>query len=109
MTNAIDLMKDALPKFYDVFKNGNVAIESPDGETKLENIPAIFSFGEGPEYQGADAPGTEGKVRFMVSDVATVSAGYTIYRGEEQWRVLGGSQKTSDDLEWIVPISRRTV
>ncbi len=107
-------MQDDLAIFYNTDEFAElIDVESPDGLTIIQGIPAIFTFGEGLEYQGADAPGTKGMVQMRASDVKTISAGHRIYRtadtgDEETWRVLGGGRKTSDDLEWIVPISRVT-
>ena len=108
MTKALDQMTAALPLFYDVFGADTIDIESPDGETVTQNVPAIFTFGEGEEYRGSDAPDTKAKVNVRVSDVTNILSGYKIYRGAEQWRVLGGAEKTSDGLEWVIPISKYT-
>ena len=90
-----------------------VNIESKDGADILWDILAIINEGEGPEYQGADAPGTDGMLRVMVRDVKTISDGYKIYRtdedgDEEIWRVLGKAKKTIDGVEWMVGISKYT-
>ncbi len=85
-----------------------VDVESGDGETTYYGVLAIFSFGRGNEYRGSDIPGTDGEIRLQVSDVDTVSAGYMVYRGTEQWRILGGGDLSEDGLEWLLPISRLT-
>ncbi len=109
-----DQLDDDLAVFYNTDEFAElVRAESADASETLWDIPAVFTFGEGPEYRGADAPDTNGTVQFRVSDVAEISAGYKIYRtdanGDETiWRVLGGGRKTSDGLEWIVPISKVT-
>jgi len=105
MTKAIDLMAAELHRFYDVFGE-SVDIESKDGETLLSGITVIFSIGQGEKFHSADAPGTDSEVRIRVSDVDTITAGYKIYRGTEQWKIVASGDKSEDGLEWVLPISK---
>ena len=94
-----------LQVFYDACGE-TVDIDDTNGAPAYSDVVAIFSFGHGDEYRGSDAPGTDGEVRIRVSDAATISAGYMIYRGTEEWRILGGGNLSEDGLEWVLPISK---
>lgn len=84
-----------------------VDIESADGDDAYTDIPVLFDFSDGPEYQGADTPGIEGTARMKVGDIEEIKTGYIIYRGNnERWRMLGNAVKSTDGLEWTVPISK---
>ena len=94
--------------FYDA--NGeDVDIKTAGGDIIYAAVRVVFYFGGGEEYRGADAPGTDGRVRIMVSDAATMPAGYMIHRDNtERWRILGGGDLSEDGLEWLLQISRLT-
>ncbi len=105
MTKAVDMMAAEIGRFYDLWGE-EVDIESKDGETLLPAITVIFSIGKGDKFHTADAPGTDSEVRIRVSDVSAITAGYKIYRGTEQWKIVASGDKSEDGLEWLLPISK---
>ena len=102
---AVTLMAADLHLFYDLWGE-SVDIESKYGETMYPAIKVILSIGQGEKFHGDDAPGADAELRIRVSEVSIKPTGYKVYRGDEEWKILKGGDKSEDGLEWVLPISK---
>ena len=96
-----------LSMFFNTDDFGVAVTYTPVGGAGVSRI-VIITYGEGEDYQGADALNIEAIMEILAnstSGVATVGVGDSVTIGTETWKVIG-AEKVSDGLIWSCIISR---